>query len=41
MPDRGEQRERNDAPHDDVRRDHVPPPTHEGPSRYPVSFAQA
>ena len=33
--------ERNDDSRDDVHRDHVPLSAHEGPSRYPVSFAQS
>ena len=40
-PSLEELRERNDDSRDDVHRDHVPPSAHEGPSRYPVSFAQA
>jgi len=40
MPSLEELRERNDDSRDDVHRDHVPPSAHEGPSRYPVSFAQ-
>ena len=41
MPSLEERRERNDDAHDHVHRDHVPPPAHEDPSRYPVSFPQA
>ena len=41
MPSREERRERNDDCHDDGHRDNVPPPAHEGLSRYPVSFARA
>jgi hypothetical protein len=33
-------RERNDDSRDDVHCDHLPPSAREGPSRYPVSFAQ-
>ena len=40
VPSREERRERNDDPRDDVHRDNVPPPAHEGPSRCPVSFAR-
>jgi len=41
MPSLEELRESNHESRDDVRRDHVPPSAHEGPSRYPVSFAQS
>ena len=40
MPSLEELCESNDESRDDVHRDHVPPSAHEGPSRYPVSFAQ-